>query len=183
MNDQGMPRIQKGHGLHRYRPGNVLDYETNICSWNVRTLRSPGRFEDLKKILQTYKADITALQEIRWNGKGELEDRTKYQCDLYFSCTPEKREFGVGFAVRGKARHCVTRWVPINERLCILRIKARFYNISLICAHAPTEDKEDEVKDVFYEQLEQAYGSLPAYDMKLVLGDFNAQVGNENRYL
>ena len=33
-----------------------------------------------------------------------------------------------------------------------------------------TEDKEDEVKDVFYEQLEQTYGSLPAYDMKLVLG-------------
>ena len=90
MNDQAKPRIQKGHGLHRYRPGNVLDYETNICSWNVRTLRSPGRFEDLKKILQTYKADITALQEIRWNGKGELEDRIKYQCYIFILAAPQR---------------------------------------------------------------------------------------------
>ena len=115
-----------------------MDYETNICSWNVRTLHRPGRLEDLRKILQTYEADITALQEIIWNGKGELEDRSRYQCDIYYSCPPKKHEFGVGFAVRGKARHFLTRWMPIN---------------------APTEDKDDEVKDIFYDQLEQAYGS------------------------
>lgn len=157
-----------------------MDYETNICSWNVRTLHKSGRLEDLRKILQTYKSDITALQEIRWKGKGELEDKSKYQCDLYYSCPLNKHEFGVGFAVRGKVRHCVTRWTPINERICILRVKAKFYNISLICAHAPTEDKDDEAKDIFYQQLETAFESLPAYDMKLVLGDFNAKVGKED---
>ena len=81
----------------------------------------------------------------------------------------------ISFCYKGKSRNCLTRWVPISKRLCILRIRARLY-ISQICAHAPIEDKEFEVKDVFYEQLEQAYRSLPAYDMKLVLGDFNAQV-------
>lgn len=34
-------------------------------------------------------------------------------------------------------------------------------------------------EDVFYEQLEQAYGSLSAYGMKLVSEDFNTQVGIE----
>uniref|UniRef100_T1GVT3 Uncharacterized protein n=1 Tax=Megaselia scalaris TaxID=36166 RepID=T1GVT3_MEGSC len=42
--------------------------------------------------------------------------------DLYYSCHPSKQEFGVGFTVRGKCKYCVTRWTPINERLCMLRI-------------------------------------------------------------
>lgn len=131
--------------------------------------------------LRDYRMDITALQEMKWMGKGEREDK-KNQCDIYYSCHPSKREFGVGFAVRGKTRFCVTRWTPINERLCILRVKARFYNISIICIHAPTNDTDDEVKDIFYEQLDRAYGSLPAHDMKLVIGDFNAKVGKEHTY-
>ncbi len=80
-----MPRIQR-KGIHGFRPGNVLVYEINICSWNVLTLNQSGKLQDLRNTLQTYKADITALQEIKWIGKGELEDRSKYQCDLYYSC-------------------------------------------------------------------------------------------------
>ncbi|KAI0259974.1 hypothetical protein BGY98DRAFT_1104783 [Russula aff. rugulosa BPL654] len=57
----------------------------------------------------------------------------------------------------------------------MIRIRAKFYYITLICAHAPTEDASNEVKDIFYEQLEKAYSNIPAYDMKLVIGDFNAK--------
>ena len=49
-----------------------------------------------------------------------------------------------------------------------------------MCAHAPTEDANEEVKDLFYEQLDKAYSTIPAYDMKLVLGDFNSKVGKED---
>ncbi|KAI0260262.1 hypothetical protein BGY98DRAFT_122249 [Russula aff. rugulosa BPL654] len=36
------------------------------------------------------------------------------------------------------------------------------------------------LKDIFYEQLDKAYGSLPSYDVKIVLGDFNAQLGKDD---
>lgn len=55
----------------------------------------------------------------------------------------EKYEVRIGFAVKGQARHCVTRGMPIN--VCLYIIRAKFYNVSLICADGPTEDK-----DVFY---------------------------------
>ena len=46
--------------------------------------------------------------------------------------------------------------------------------------HAPSEDKSDDSKDSFYEELEQVFDHFPRYHMKILLGDFNAKVGREN---
>jgi hypothetical protein len=42
--------------------------------------------------------------------------------------------------------------------------------------HAPTEDKDDVIKDSLYEELEQVFDQLPRYHMKNLMGDFNAKV-------
>jgi hypothetical protein len=78
----------------------------------------------------------------------------------------------------------VKNFTPINERLCVIRIKCRFFNYSLINIHAPTNDSEGEAKDQFYEQLEQAYAyaACPSHDVKLVMGDANAKVGQETAH-
>jgi hypothetical protein len=70
----------------------------------------------------------------------------------------------------------VKNFTPINERLCVIRIKDRFFNYSLINIHAPTKEG---VKDQFYEQLERAYAAYPSHDVKLVMGDPNAKVDRE----
>jgi hypothetical protein len=44
---------------------------------------------------------------------------------------------------------------------------------------APCEDKGDEVKDSFYEELGRVFDQFPRYDMKILLGDVNAKVGRE----
>ena len=46
--------------------------------------------------------------------------------------------------------------------------------------HASSEEKSDSLKDSFYEELEQVFDHFPKYDMKILLGDFNAKVGREN---
>jgi len=46
--------------------------------------------------------------------------------------------------------------------------------------HAPSEEKCDESKYGFYEELEQVFDHFPKYHMKMLLGDFNAKVGREN---
>jgi hypothetical protein len=74
----------------------------------------------------------------------------------------------------------VKNFTPINERLCVIKIKGRFFNYSLInIHHAPTKDSEEGAKDQFYEQLERAYAACPRHDVKLVMGDANAKVGRE----
>jgi endonuclease/exonuclease/phosphatase family metal-dependent hydrolase len=49
-----------------------------------------------------------------------------------------------------------------------------------LTVHAPTEDKDDDIKDSFYEELEQVFDQFPRYHMKILLGDFNANVGRED---
>jgi hypothetical protein len=46
--------------------------------------------------------------------------------------------------------------------------------------HAPTEDKDDDIKDSFYEEVEQVFDQFIRYHMKILLGDFNAKVGRED---
>ena len=92
-----MPLIRNRKGIHGNRHGHEMD-EIKVATWNTRTMWRPGATQDLKKVLEKYGVDITALQEIRWKVKGEIKDRTRHQCDLYYSCHPSKHEFGVGFA-------------------------------------------------------------------------------------
>jgi hypothetical protein len=46
--------------------------------------------------------------------------------------------------------------------------------------HAPTEDKDDDIKDGFYEEIEQVFYQFPRYHLKILLGDFNAKVEKED---
>jgi hypothetical protein len=46
--------------------------------------------------------------------------------------------------------------------------------------HAPTEDKDDVIKERFYEELDQVSDQFPRYRIKILLGDFNAKVGRED---
>jgi hypothetical protein len=46
--------------------------------------------------------------------------------------------------------------------------------------HAPSEDKDDDIKDSFYEELEQVFDQFPRYHMKILVGDFIANVGRED---
>jgi exonuclease III len=46
--------------------------------------------------------------------------------------------------------------------------------------YAPTEDKDDVIKDKFYKELEQAFDQFPRYHMKILLGDFNVNVRRED---
>jgi hypothetical protein len=89
------------------------------------------------------------------------------------------QEIGTDFLMDSKFNMVFT---PINERLCVIIIKGRFFNYLLINIHAPTNDSEEEAKDQFYEQLERAYAACPSHDVKLVMGDANAKVGRETEY-
>jgi hypothetical protein len=46
--------------------------------------------------------------------------------------------------------------------------------------HAPTEEKSDDSKESFYEELEQVFNHLPKHHMNILLGDFHERLGRED---
>jgi hypothetical protein len=58
-------------------------------------------------------------------------------------------------------------------------LRGRWCNIIVLNVHPPTEDKIDDIKDRFYDELGQVFDKFPKYHMKM-LGDFNAKVGRED---
>jgi hypothetical protein len=61
-----------------------------------------------------------------------------------------------------------------------LILRGRWCNIIVLNVHGPCEDKGHDVKDSFYEELGHVFIQFPRYDMKILLVDFNADLGREN---
>jgi len=59
-------------------------------------------------------------------------------------------------------------------------LRGRWCNIIVLNVQAPKEEKSDDSKYSFYEELEQVFHHFPKYHMKILLWDFNAKVGREN---
>ncbi|XP_039297365.1 uncharacterized protein LOC120354375 [Nilaparvata lugens] len=98
---------------------------------------------------------------------------------MYSGKEGDRHELGVGFVVENSMKENIIDFKPVNERICVLRVKTKFFNLSLINVHAESEDKDEAVKDEFYCKLEQTYNSMPSNDIKMILGDMNAKIGKE----
>ena len=83
--------------------------------------------------------------------------------------------------VLGAMQQRVIGWWPINERMCRMRIHGIFFNLSFINVHSSHLGSTDDEKEAFL-QLEREYDRCPKHDVKVVIGDLNAQVGQEEAY-
>ena len=55
-------------------------------------------------------------------------------------------------------------------------LRGRWFSIIVFNFHAPSEEKSDEAKDRFYEELEQVFDHFLKCHIKILLEDFNAQL-------
>jgi hypothetical protein len=68
----------------------------------------------------------------------------------------------------------------VRDRKSYIILRGHWCNIIVVNVHAPCEDMSDDIKDNFYEELGRVFDQFPGYDMKILLGDFNAKVGREH---
>ena len=151
-----------------------------FATWNIRTLLQVGNMNAIADEAERYKMEVVALQEIRWKGKGIIR---KSKFNIYYSGNEDRQgNRGVGFIDCKEINRSVLGFSPICERICTLRIKGKFHNITFVNVYAPTEDAEDEIVDEFYAKLQLVCDELPKHDAVITLGDFNAKLGTERMY-
>ncbi|XP_029653046.1 craniofacial development protein 2-like [Octopus sinensis] len=64
--------------------------------------------------------------------------------------------------------------------LARIRLRCSANNISAVVVYAPTLTASDEDKDSFYDVLQAVVGRIPASDILIVAGDWNARTGPSN---
>lgn len=75
-------------------------------------------------ILDKYKTDILAIEEIRCLGK-KIFEKKKYT--IFYSCHPRERQFGTDFMVINRAKHLITYYHPISERIFKITLREKFF--------------------------------------------------------
>jgi exonuclease III len=117
------------------------------------------------------------VQEVRWEGGGT---EPAGENTFFFWKWNDNHELGTGLFVHKRIISAV-KWVEfVSDRMSYIILRGRWCHIIVLNVHAPTEDKTDDVKDSFYEELECVFDKFPKYHMKILLGDFNAIVGKED---
>jgi hypothetical protein len=146
-----------------------------VGTWNVRSLYRAGAYKELMREVERYELDIVAIQESRWTGQGEISGGKHI---LYYGGA-DKHSLGTGFVINKKLVPAICDVQFVNDRLSFLVMRGKWYKYIFINVHCPTEEKEDDIKDEFYEELELIFDKFSTYDVKVVLGDFNAKIGRE----
>ncbi len=76
----------------------------------------------------------------------------------------------MAIAPRKAAQAALLAWVPMSSRLASARLKGATVNLTVVAVHAPKLDADQEVKDSFSDDLQEAFDRVPA-------GDWNARPG------
>ena len=152
----------------------------HIGTWNVRTLLQPGKMQELAAELEKTTLEIVAIQETRWSKNGIINK--KVYALFYSGSENQIGQAGTGFLVKKGTLQYIIDFSPINERICSLRVKGKYNNITLINAYAPTEEKDILMKEQFYDNLQKTFEKVAKSDTIITLGDFNTQVGIERAF-
>uniref|UniRef100_A0A8C4SJN8 Endonuclease/exonuclease/phosphatase domain-containing protein n=1 Tax=Erpetoichthys calabaricus TaxID=27687 RepID=A0A8C4SJN8_ERPCA len=147
----------------------------SIGTWNVKTLWKDESLELLVDHLNKwFRWDVIGLSEVRRMKQGLVEhDGHK----LLYSGEEKVHQGGVGLLFSKKAVKSLIDWNPASPRIISARLTGQGHNITIIQAYAPTTSHSDEAVNHFYQTLQQVIDKAPRRDVKIIMGDFNAQVG------
>jgi hypothetical protein len=89
-------------------------------------------------------------------------------------------QLGMGFFIHKRIVSLVRRVEFVSDRMPYIILRGCWCNIIYLNAHAPCENKSDDVKDSFYEKLGLVFDQFLWYDVQILFCDFSAKVGRED---
>jgi len=121
------------------------------------------------------KIDILGIAETRWTDNGKIRRDTH---TIIYSGGQEHKH-GVGIMIKNGIAKAMIGYGVVSNRVSMMKLQGKPFNISLIQVYTPTQDYSDEDIEQFYEEIQQASKYTNSNEILLVMGDFNAKVGME----
>ncbi|KAK3550786.1 hypothetical protein QTP70_005472 [Hemibagrus guttatus] len=161
-----------GRGPRRPKP-----WTKNLAFGTCNVTSQGGREPELVREVERYRLEIVGLASMHSLGSGtQLLERS---WTLFFSGVPhgEKRQAGVGLLIALQLSRHVLEFSPENERVVSLRLWAGDRCLTVVLAYGPNGSVD---YPTFLKTLRGVLEGTPIGDSIVLLGDFNAHVGNDS---
>ena len=125
-----------------------------------------------------YKIDIPGLCEMRWTGSGKMKDDGKTIIDSGHS---KEHILGIGICLSLPVAKALIGWKLVKERIIKARFETRHAKVTIIQAHAPTMEADDNKTNNPHKILRKIIDEIPRHVIKLLMGDFNMQIDKSHQ--
>lgn len=186
--DSGEPRTSCEEESELPRTSRIKPKQKHLLgTLNINTLIKTGKLKQLTDILNRRNILILALQETRYRDENafESEGYRIYKGKPAIKNKQNVSILGTAFMVKRNLTESITNFTSPSERISLLSFRSANKGYTIINAHAPTNTdnrKNPEKVEQFWETLEDETSKIPKHHIKILVGDFNAQVGREEKY-
>lgn len=164
----GVRRITESKMMKNTKP-------IRICTWNARSAFEDGKTHNIVQEMNRLKVEIMGISEMRWKDSGytKILDHS-----VYYSGNDDKHHRnGVAILVTKEINNSIKNVIYHSDRIIMVQLKATPFDINIVQVYYPTADKDDTEIEEVYGQLEKILKSAKNNEVTIVMGDFNAKIG------
>ena len=123
--------------------------------------------------MRRHKLGILGLSEMRWKEGGDFESEEFRVC--YAGGKESQR--GVAIILDKEMAKRVLKVDMVSDRIISVKIQADPVDLMIIQVYMPTSAHEDEEVDEIYDRIEELMAKENGKDYVVIMGDWNAVVG------